>query len=113
MVIRCGNEPQEAVAEKACSDQNHKCRGNFADHQRAAKPLASARACVAAGAGGQCFLEISRNGAPSGKQPERNGDSYDCGQSEQQDRGVNGYVLLPRQIRRENCWKCPDRRGLE
>ena len=32
-----GNEPQETAAEKARSDQNYKCRGNFARHQKAAE----------------------------------------------------------------------------
>ena len=66
-----GNQPQKAAAEKPCSDQNHKRRGNFADHQKATKPLAGARTTMTARAGAQCLLEISPSGAPGGKQPER------------------------------------------
>src|SRR5580658_10106258 len=104
-----GDEPQEAAAEQARSNQNHKRRGNFADRQKGAKPLAGAPASVTAGAGRQCLLEISGRGAPSGKKAERSGDSYNCGQGEQQNRGVDGHALLPREIGRENCWKYPDR----
>jgi hypothetical protein len=74
--------------------------------------VASAPAAVTARAGAQCFLEISGIGAPSGTQRERNGDSYDCGQGEKQNSGVNGDALLSRQVRRKDCGKylyCPSR----
>ena len=78
-----GDEPQKAAAEKAGAGQNHQRGGNFADHQKAAKPLAGTRASVTAGAGGQRFLQIPTPGAPRGKEPQRNGNSYNGGQSEQ------------------------------
>jgi len=59
---------------RPCSDQNHKSNRNFADDQKAAKPLATHPASVTARAGAQCCLQISRSGAQSGEEPERNGD---------------------------------------
>jgi len=66
-----------------------------------------AGATVTARTSSEGFLEIALSGAPR-KEPERNGDRGDCGQSEQQNRHVDGDTLLPWQIRRKNCWKCPD-----
>jgi hypothetical protein len=37
-----GSQPQETPAKEPCSDQNHKRRGDFADYQNAARPLANA-----------------------------------------------------------------------
>jgi hypothetical protein len=56
-------------------------------------------------AGAQHFLQISRTRAPSSKQPERKGNSHNCGKSEQENRGVDGDAFLPRQVCRKNCGK--------
>jgi hypothetical protein len=69
----------------------------------------AAPSAVTAGAGNQCFLEISRGGAPGDKEPEPDSDSRDCGQSGQQNRYVDGNALQPWQIRRQDCGEGADR----
>src|SRR5262245_6847214 len=74
-----GNQLQKAVAKKPCSYQNHKCRGNFADHQKATESLAGGRTSVTARPSAQRLLRSSPTRAPGGEQPERKRHRHSCG----------------------------------